>query len=124
MMFEIATGFSVGGAVSYLTNDRSKAEKTTIAIPLKEGKSRLCDKLCPALIAEYERQWSMNETTRQILKNPTYNDLKVTLDFVRNCHRRHMRAAGVDLEKSLVDRLPVGYPKSDSLLDDGNAAER
>ena len=124
MMFEIATGFSVGTAVSSLTNDRSLAEKTAVAIPLKAGNCRLCDKLCPALIDEYERQWNLNETTRRILKEPTYQELKVTLDFVRNCQRRHLRVTGIDLEESILDRRSTGSPTSDSLLDDECVAKR
>ena len=118
MAFEIGTGFSVGGAVSYLTNDRTKAEKTAVAIPLKEGESRLSDKLCPALINEYERQWNLSDTTRNILKEPTYHDLKVTLEFVRNCQKRHMRQTGIGLDGLLVDGEAVGNANSDTLIGD------
>lgn len=124
MVFEIGTGFSVGGAVSYMTNDRSNAEETAVAIPLKEGKSRLCDKLCPALIDEYERQWNLSDATRNILKEPTYHDLKVTLAFVRNCQQRHMRDTSTRLDDLLVDGKAIRIPNSDALIDEKCVAPR
>lgn len=124
MMFEVGTGFVVGGAVNYLTNDRSKVEKTVVAMPLKDGKSRLCDKLCPALVAEYERQWNLSEPTRQILKEPTYENLKVTLEFVRNCQQRHLKETGRHLEASLVDGKIGELPKDGTLADDEGLATR
>jgi len=114
MAFELSIGFWVGYGVNYMTMEHSKrtSDQTVVRIPLKAGHSKLCDTLCPVFLEEYRRQWKESKGNRRaMLRNPTYHELQVTLQFVQNCRHRQLMEQRLRRDLGLPDSSPVTIPE-------------
>jgi len=115
---DIAVSFSVAATTSLIFTDRKQILNNLSSIPLVEGRSRVADEFCPAVVAEAKSIRDENPFHKDMIDHPQSTTLKALMEFCTNCRRRSAMERRLRQEQGLGESEPVSIPTGGVVVSD------